>query len=66
MYADSLPSSTLRFLYLFDDFLKTQDNNINMNVYGFIFIAAANHGWKVQAKNKFKLKSKDLYRKLYS
>ncbi|WP_294405186.1 flavodoxin [uncultured Clostridium sp.] len=155
LYADSLPSSTLRFLYLFDDFLKTQYNNINMNVYGiincgflegtqnktalqilknfctrtnlnwcfgigigsgealpefgeitsakgmnsniykafsslalsiqskdnnshnsnlfvnpsmpkFIFIAAANHGWKIQAKNKFKLKSKDLYRKLYS
>ena len=32
----------------------------------FIFIAAANHGWKVQAKNKFKLKPKDLYKKIYT
>lgn len=156
LYADSLPSSALRFLYSFDDFLKKQKNNINLNVYGiincgflegsqnkialqilknfcirtnlnwhfgigigagealpelgkinapkgmnceiykalsslassiqlenkaesnnsnlfvnpsmpkFIYIMAGNHGWKVQTKNKFKLKSKDLYRKLYS
>lgn len=155
LYADSLPSSTLRFLYSFDDFLKKQNNNVNLNVYGiincgflegiqnktalqilknfckrtnlnwrfglgigagealpdfgeinspkgmnskiykaflslassiqsndntshnsnlfvnpsmpkFIFIAAANHGWKVQAKNKFKLKPKDLYKKIYT
>ena len=36
LYADSLPSSTLRFLYSFDNFLKKQNNNVNLNVYGII------------------------------
>lgn len=155
LYADSLPSSALRFLYSFDDFLKEQKYNIKLNVYGiincgflegtqnkialqilknfcirtnlnwnfgigvgagealpglgkinspkgmnskiysalsslassiqlgnktspaqnlfvnplmpkFIYTMCGNYGWKVQAKNKFKLKTKDLYRRLYS
>ena len=155
LYADSLPSSVLRFLYSFDDFIKKQQSNINLNVYGiincgflegtqnktalqilknfcvrtnlnwrfgigigagealpglgkinspkgmnskiynalsslassiqlenktspaqnlfvnplmpkFMYTMFGNYGWKVQAKNKFKLKPKDLYKKIYS
>ncbi len=152
LYADSFPSSVIRFLHSFDDFLKTNDN-INLNVYGMIncgflegtqnktalkilknfcirtnlnwyhgigvgggealpelgnidslrgmngqvykaflslassienktpildsdffvnpsmpkllYIMAGNHGWKVRAKNQYKIKSRDLYKKIY-
>lgn len=155
LYADSIPSSALRFLYSFDDFLAKKEKKINLKVYGLIncgflegtqnkialqilenfcvqtklnwcfgvgigagealpelgqinspkglnskiykalsslvssiqsnnnvshnsnifvnplipkymYILAAHHGWKLQAKNKFKLKSKDLYKKIYT
>lgn len=47
---------------------KTPSSDILLATLKFpklMFKIVANHGWKVQAKQKFHLKSKDLYRKIY-
>ncbi len=50
LYADSLPSSALTFLYAFDDFLKTK-SNFNLDTYGII-----NCGFLEGKQNKTALK----------